>query len=140
MIQRIQTVFLLLTTITGVLFLSGDLVSLSNSNEGQVAVDISESVYIAALIVLVSLISFITIFFYRKRKVQLRLTTVSIVLNIILILALAYYIYHFTAAFGLSLVPGLNLLYPLLMLIFLFLAYRGIKKDEEIVKSYDRLR
>jgi hypothetical protein len=29
---------------------------------------------------------------------------------------------------------------PFLQLIFSILAYRGIKKDDQLVKSYDRLR
>jgi hypothetical protein len=32
------------------------------------------------------------------------------------------------------------MLLPVLIPVSLFLAYRGIKKDEDLVKSYDRLR
>ncbi len=30
--------------------------------------------------------------------------------------------------------------FPLIGAVLVFLAYRGIKKDEELVKSYDRIR
>jgi hypothetical protein len=36
--------------------------------------------------------------------------------------------------------PGYRIIMPLLSLIFLVLAYLGVKKDDELVKSYDRLR
>lgn len=140
MIQRIQTVFLLLTTVTGVLFLMGDMISFRNSGGGLTSVDFQESIYLAALVILIPLISFITIFLYKNRKLQLRLTSVAIVLNIILLAAIAFYYYHYTSTFdaGIVLKPGLA--YPFLMLIFLYLSYRAIKKDDDLVKSYDRLR
>ena len=34
----------------------------------------------------------------------------------------------------------LPLVFPLISAVLTFLAYRGIKKDDELVKSYDRLR
>jgi hypothetical protein len=36
--------------------------------------------------------------------------------------------------------PGFRMAIPLLQLIFSVLAWRGIKKDDDLVKSYDRLR
>jgi hypothetical protein len=51
-----------------------------------------------------------------------------------------YYGWTVSTNFNAKIVPGMTLiLYPV-MLICAVLAYRGIKKDDNLVKSYDRLR
>ena len=42
--------------------------------------------------------------------------------------------------YGAELEPGLKMVIPLLIMISVTLAYRGISKDDRLVKSYDRLR
>jgi hypothetical protein len=39
-----------------------------------------------------------------------------------------------------EIVPGIKMALPFLMLISMILAYKGIKKDDDLVKGYDRLR
>jgi predicted HAD superfamily Cof-like phosphohydrolase len=51
-----------------------------------------------------------------------------------------YYLLWVTGKFQTELVPGVKMLIPLLILTFGILAFIGIKKDEKLVKSYDRLR
>lgn len=140
MIQRIQTVFLLLTTLTGVLFLLGDMISFSNPGGEIISVGIKESLFLAAPGIIIPLVSFITVFLYKNRKLQLRLTAILLVLIIALLASLAYYYYHFTSSSEAVIRLKQGLAYPFLMLLFSYLAYRGIKKDDELVKSYDRLR
>jgi hypothetical protein len=57
-----------------------------------------------------------------------------------LIIALAYYAISLMHAFRLTIIPGFKMAIPVLNLIFSVLAYRGILKDDRLVKSYDRLR
>jgi hypothetical protein len=54
--------------------------------------------------------------------------------------AVAYYILIFIQSHNVSLVPGIKTFIPVVTIILSILAYRGIKKDEALVKSYDRLR
>lgn len=145
MIQRIQTIYLLLTTITAILFLSGEIFLFENdtsvslaglSANGGSAVDLVFS----ALLLAVPLFSFIIIFLYKKRKLQLRLALVLILLVILLLVFCGYYIYQISGNADAGLVLNYKLALPVLMLVFSTLAYRGIRKDEEIVRSYDRLR
>ena len=42
--------------------------------------------------------------------------------------------------FEATITPGFKMILPLVMLILSVLVYRGIKKDDHLVKSYDRLR
>jgi hypothetical protein len=70
----------------------------------------------------------------------MRVVSVLIVFEVLLILTSAYYSYVVISNYEGSLTPGLKMILPLILLILSFLAYRGIKKDELLVKSYDRLR
>jgi hypothetical protein len=103
---------------------------------------VSEEIIIppAILLILIAAISLITIFLFKNRKTQLKLSVVLIMLSIILLLAVASYAFLLSGKYNSLLQFRVNLLFPVLVLIFSILAYRGIKKDEELVKSYDRLR
>ncbi|MBN2633352.1 MAG: DUF4293 domain-containing protein [Bacteroidales bacterium] len=155
MFQRIQTLYLILTTILSGIFLNCHIIkfpdgqknilsigsgglSLTNSTGGK------ETLYILLLITIVVLgiflISLTTVFLYRKRRTQMKLAAVCIVLSCILILASAYYYANVAMNYEGSFRPGFNILVGPLILILSWLSYRGIRKDEELVKSYDRLR
>jgi K+ transporter len=58
----------------------------------------------------------------------------------VLIALLVYYGITVIQRYHSELVPGIKMFIPVLILIFAILAYRGIKKDEDLVKSGDRLR
>jgi hypothetical protein len=155
MIQRIQTVCLLLTTILSVIFLNGHIIRFADGpknvlyvgSDGVRIIDNTggpETVWILVLltflILTILLISLITIFLYKKRKIQMKLSTGLIVFVCILILAAAYYYISVTIKYSGEIKPGINLMILPLMLLFSYLARRGIKRDEMLVKSYDRLR
>lgn len=155
MIQRMQTVYLLLTTILSVLFLNGHIIRFVNGPKnvlylGSDGIRImdniggSETVWIllllTLLIILILLISLITVFMYRKRKIQMKLATGLIVFVCILILAAVYYYISVTMKYSGEIKPGINVIILPILLVLSYLAYRGIKRDENIVKSYDRLR
>jgi hypothetical protein len=155
MIQRIQSLFLLMTTILSFLFLKGAILRFSNDSgsaisvtfsgilkftEGQNYELIEKALPLSVLIILIPVISLFALFCYKNRKLQLSLTISAIVLTAVLILTTGYCIWHVSSLYGVNLVPGFRLILPLLMLVFLVLAYRGIRKDDQLVKSYDRLR
>lgn len=88
----------------------------------------------------VPVLSFAIIFMYKSRKNQLRLTGLLILLIILLIAATAFFAYSVIQSRDAELVSWYKLILPLLMLAASFLAFRGIRKDENLVRSYDRLR
>jgi len=55
-------------------------------------------------------------------------------------LASAYYYISVAKEYSGGIKPGINVIILPVMLLVSYLAYRGIKKDEDLVKSYDRLR
>jgi len=155
MIQRVQTVYLFLTTILSVIFLSGHIIKFPDGQKNVLDIS-SEGIRIAenvdgpatlwilmiltSLVLLILLFSFITVFFYRKRKIQMKLAAVVIILVCLLLLGSVGYYFFVTRLYTGEIRLGLNMIILPVMLLFSYLAYRGISKDEELVKSYDRLR
>lgn len=91
--------------------------------------------------VVLALIPFITIFLYKDRKKQLILCYLAIAL----VIAFSFWLIQ-TAKGVLGAVElraenyGIGTLLPSIAILFLILAIRGIKKDERLIKSADRLR
>jgi hypothetical protein len=155
MIQRIQSIYLFFTSLLSILFLKGSIISFIDESDNllilsfrgliKVATEtgaekIDQTLPLTGLLLLIPVLAFILIFFYKARKLQLRLTMVLFNLVIILILALAYYSFSIIRSFNAEIQPGINLVIPVLMLLCAFMAYRSIRKDDDLVKSYDRLR
>jgi hypothetical protein len=156
MIQRIQSLFLLLTTIASSLFLTGGYLDLINITSGYEAVARFSGVYLVStgsgniiashlfpvpvISVLVPVISAVTILLFKNRKLQKMITLLNIFLELILIISAVILLMPVIKNNSAVLKPGYLIIMPLLSLVFLVLAYIGIKKDDELVKSYDRLR
>ena len=150
MIQRIQTVYLLgaiiltalcfyfpmaeLTTATGQMY-AYNLRGLTGSMAGK-----SFSKLLMLLSGLVTGATLVTIFLYKNRKRQMRACT-PIIIFLIIIPALAYFqLEQLKVALGMMVTFKLPLVFPLISAVLTFMAYRGIKQDEDLVKSYERLR
>jgi hypothetical protein len=95
---------------------------------------------LSALMILIPLLSLITIFLFKNRSLQISLVRVLTGLVLCLLLASVFYSVKTITEYSASIEPGAKMVLPLLLLILVLLAYRGIKKDDELVKSYDRLR
>jgi hypothetical protein len=155
MIQRIQSVYLFIIALVSSLFISGSILNFTNgsgtvfsvtfasiikSTEGQ-GLEVIEKLYpITVLIILIPIISLITIFIFKNRKIQLKLAIFLILLCTLLVIALIHGSIIIISKFGATITPGYKMVLPLVVLILSVLAYRGIKKDDQLVKSYDRLR
>ena len=83
-------------------------------------------------------VSLITIFLFKNRKLQMSLSIVAIVATVI---GLGLGLFSFlNDSANEQAALGLGSLLPILMIIFSFLGWRSIKKDESLVRSMDRLR
>ena len=139
MIQRIQSIWLLLSAILAGLtfrfpFYSGNKVTADpagNVNELTASSNPLLLFFTAVLIVG----SIAIIFIYRDRKLQLKLTIAALVLSVINIT-----IYFTQIKKYISGNITITAVFALAIPIFLFLASRGIWKDDRLVKSLDRLR
>ena len=141
MIQRIQTIWLLLAAIAG-FFMTR--VPLYEGSTGSVPVTYTatESLLLFALTIVAALLAFVSIFLFKNRKQQMRFSLLGMLLSIILTGLVVYMFDSFKTAN-----PGLTkssyswgALFPVAMIIFFIMAWNNMRKDEKLIKSLDRLR
>jgi len=94
---------------------------------------------IAVLFVVSGVLSLVSVFLYKNRKNQFVINRLNILINLIL---LGLLIYHLLMVSGGTQVSekGIGSVLPILVIVLLALANKAIKKDEDLVKSVDRLR
>jgi 4-amino-4-deoxy-L-arabinose transferase-like glycosyltransferase len=95
---------------------------------------------LSVVVLAICILSFSAIFLFKQRRLQLKLAVIIILLTVAFIGMTLFYLFWVTGKYHAELIPGFNMLIPLLIFISGILAYRGIKRDENLVKSYDRLR
>lgn len=136
MIQRIQTIYLLISAgiSAGLIFVF----HLWKTNE-DVLVYAQDNVFYLGLFLLSAILSLTSIFRYKNRKSQFVLGRLNIILNFIL---LGIFVYQSLNLSGETVVSekGIGVLLPVFSIVFLVLANKAIKRDEDLVKSVDRLR
>ncbi len=136
MIQRIQTLYLILTAIisAGLIFVFH--LWLGEANSIVYAIDVP---LVFGLFLGVALLALIAIFRFKNRKSQFILGRLNIILNFILLGVLVYESSNLPGEIDFS-KKGIGVLLPIFSIVFLALANKAIKKDEDLVKSVDRLR
>jgi hypothetical protein len=90
--------------------------------------------------VLIPVLSVGAVFLYKKIRLQKTVALLVVAFSICLCILTGFYWYSIGAKFDGVPVPGIKMVFPLLITVFSVLAYRGIVKDENLLKSYDRLR
>lgn len=136
MLQRIQTIYLFIASlISGVLIF---FVSLWRNEAGDPAF-VEDVILALALFLGSAFISLITIFLFKNRKLQFVLGRANILLNFILLGVFVYWTLTVPGEMQIS-EKGIGMFLPVLSIVFLVLANKAIKKDEDLVKSVDRLR
>jgi hypothetical protein len=143
MIQRIQTVYLLLASlISGVLIFVFNLWKSIEKNIFALDLIDNES-YILKLIPVLFLISailaFLAVFLFNNRKLQFVIGRLTILVNLILLGVLINVSLTLPGEAAVS-EKGIGMFIPILAILLLVLANKAIKKDEDLVKSVDRLR
>jgi hypothetical protein len=164
MIQRIQTVYLILIAlIAGLLiFNNPSFIEVqgfdkwTNSEKGSISVTFNEATWsvngsmietddlslITYTLGIISALAFIAIFLFRNRKLQMMLTAFNYIFILILYILMIYYGMHYSGQISQDKDLGIaiGLFFPLFLPIFTFMALRRINYDEILVRSTDRLR
>jgi MFS-type transporter involved in bile tolerance (Atg22 family) len=141
MIQRIQSIWLLLSAICA--FVAYSLVlyigKLVDGTERKFV--LGDHFLLLIVIFAIGVLSLICIFLFKNRKFQYRMTILAMLLTIGYIFLQYFMIEQFkkdnavqTGSYQVA------ALLPIAMVIFLVLAARGIRKDQKLIKSLDRLR
>lgn len=94
---------------------------------------------ISVLFFVSAFLSALSIFLFKNRKRQLFAGKFNILINLLL-LGLLIYLSQTLSGEALTSKKGIGMFLPLATILLLFLANRAIKKDENLVKSVDRLR
>ncbi len=139
MIQRQQTLWLLLSTISAILsflfpFVSGKEVLKTNLLADKV-VDAGSDLYLLVLTGASLILSTIIIFLFKNRKQQMQLCLIGILLSVLII-----FLYIRQMNRLVKPILALSCIITLFILIGYFMALRNIRKDEKLVKSLDKLR
>lgn len=137
MIQRIQTIYLSLAfLVTGVLPFFIPLFTMSN---GSPYYFMQNQIYVVVL-GLSTTLSLLSIVSYKKRQNQFVIGRLNIILNLIL---LGLFVYRSLNVSGETLAvseKGIGMFLPIVAIVLLVFANKAVKKDEDLVKSVDRLR
>lgn len=136
MIQRIQSIWLLLASACA--FISLKLPFYSGTTiTGQVTELIGTTNYLLMMLTIaIGVLALIIIFLFKNRKLQVRLSVLGIMLELVLIFL---YYREITATYK-SGTYALSALLQGLTIFFFFFAIRGIGKDMKIIRSSERLR
>jgi hypothetical protein len=136
MIQRIQTLYLILAV-----GISAGLIFVFHlwTNNDDVKIFVIDNYMYLAMFIGSAVLSLISIFTYKNRKSQFVLGRLNILLNFILLGIFVTQSLNLSGETNVS-EKGIGILLPIFSIVCLVLANKAIKKDEDLVKSVDRLR
>lgn len=160
MLQRIQTVFMFLAVVAGVLtfmfpfasFQSGSIdyfiYQMNLENIGSLSENVSKTIFfgewmiipLSVLQILFLILIFINIMQFKKRSLQIRLNRLAIAINLFVIAGFIWSIVNLTQMFGDLISYGIATIFPIIGIILILLANHNIKKDEKLIRSANRLR
>jgi drug/metabolite transporter (DMT)-like permease len=136
MIQRIQTLWLLLASICA--FASVKLPFYFGSLEvpgPTVTITPYDHFMLLVFVIATGLVALINIFLYGNRSLQIKISVVGVLLGLVNLMHYFLYMRNFKTG-GLSLYSIFSFLVP----VFFILAIIGMYKDQKLLKSLDRLR
>lgn len=146
MIQRIQSIFLLLASLAtfglfGLPFASTPNAVGQSSLFGDTIYNLNDSIPLMIIFGVGGLLAFGAIFLFKNRKLQSNLGRFALIANIIgLVLAIILFYQDMNTLGATEPSDEAGVYMPFIAVVFLGLALRFIGKDEKLVKSMDRLR
>jgi magnesium-transporting ATPase (P-type) len=140
MIQRQQSLWLLLSTIAAIFsfmfpFVVGGEIIGKSTTPTPLHVDAASSFFLLILTGGSLILSTVIIFLFKNRRQQMLLCLSGVLLSVIIIIL---YIVQMNKL--INPVLALSCIFPFLIVVGYFMAFRKIRKDEKLVKSLDKLR
>ena len=138
MIQRQQTLWLLLALVAALLsfmfpFVVGE--EMQKNLSTRKVVDAGSNFFLLILTGASLILSTIIIFLFKNRKQQMLLCLLGVLLSALIIVV---YILQINKLVKPTL--ALSCIFPFIVVVCYFMAFRNIRKDEKLVKSLDKLR
>lgn len=153
MIQRIQTFYLFVSFISFGIFFFLPFGYLQTPELNEISINILDSCFsysekimnysllpLSSLVAFVCLLSLTTIFLYKKRMLQVRLTIFNVLVQIGVFGLLFYYLIDISKKIGLEYKTSILIVLPIISAILSFLAMRAILKDEALVRASKHFR
>ena len=153
MIQRIQSIYLFVAAaLTFCLFVMpyvaiGNAIMMFNATVCHLSpavpgMQTTTMVPLATITLCAAMLCLIAIFLYGNRTRQMKVVKLNVVLQAIVLIGMVAYIYGIKHKMGVGVAfsPKFAFVFPAINIVLLLLAYRGIKADDDLVKSADRLR
>ena len=145
MIQRVQTLYLLGAVLLNLLlfyipvyqFVPNTVIENVTASRNY---SLSENALLAILNGGVGVLSFLAIFLFKKRNLQIRLTNLCLLLTAILTGLLFFVADTLSGGMDMRVKYIFGSYLPMIELIVLFIAVRYIKRDENLIRSAERLR
>ena len=138
MIQRIQTIWLLLAAIFAAItfrfpFYNGDW--MKDAIPNPIDLNARTTIWLSIITVLAGIVAFVNIFLFDNRRLQLKLCYLGVFLTVVL---LTLYFLEMSNFQGGNV--AIWAVFYFAILGCFILAARGVWKDEKLIKSMDRLR
>ncbi|HAQ65724.1 MAG TPA: hypothetical protein DCR43_07730 [Bacteroidales bacterium] len=156
MLQRVQSLFLLAASILMLMIFAWPLafyysesiavivnvyqVKTLAAQQGGISVSPILTGFLSLLAIGCAALSVYTIFKFRERLFQIQLARIAVILDIVFIVIVFALTDFIRKKVGIAPDYGTSIFFPVVALLFQLLAMRFIKKDENLVKSTDRLR
>ncbi len=151
MIQRIQTVYLLLVAVCAVVCLS---MPVGHFHQDGIEVAEFYNLWLSMadgskvfspwamydLLLLAALVPFVAIFLFKRRMLQVRLSVFSGLILIGYYIVFGTFVYVFKSRYDADFTMNWTVAFPAVALILDYLAFRNIMKDELMIRSLNRLR
>ena len=136
MIQRIQSLYLFIVTAVNLfaIFFVNIVAEVQENTIFTLANALNKGTF-----TLFATLTLTSIFSYKKRINQFVMNRLNIILNFFL---LGFFVYRWLSLSGESFLSekGIGMFVPIISIVFLSVANKAIKKDEDLVKSVNRLR
>ena len=129
MIQRIQTLYILIVIILSFLMLK---LTFDFSND----IKLNSLVKTYYVFYFIPVIGILTLFFYKKRVIQSRMCLIMLGINVLVLISYGLKIYEGNS----SIINLVLIVCSIIECILLFVARKAINKDENLVRSIDRIR
>ncbi len=135
MIQRIQSIWLLLAAACSLASLKWSFYSGNKDNNLFAELKGTSSFLLLILAVAVSLLALAALFLFKNRRLQIQLSLGGLLLQLVALVVYFMQTKQYLEG-NFTLTSVLSFAIP----VFFILAWMGIRKDEQLIKSMDRLR
>ena len=140
MIQRQQTLWLLLSTVAAIFsymfpFVVGGEVVGKSLVPVTSRVDAASNFFLLILTGGSLILSTVIIFLFKNRKQQMQLCLVGLLLSVLIV-----FLYFLQMGKLVKPTMALSCILPFAVIVGYFMAFRNIRKDEKLIKTLDKLR